>query len=40
MEKICLGLEKELKKELTKEAKEKGLKLNPYIRMILYARGK
>lgn len=40
MKKICLGLDKELKEQLTKEAKQKGLNLNSYIRMILYGRGK
>ena len=33
-------LEKDLKNELQKEAKEKGLSLNSYIRMILIERGK
>jgi len=33
-------VEKELKEQLQKEAKEKGLPLNGYIRMILNARKK
>ncbi len=37
---IHLRIEKEFKKELEKEAKEKKLSLTAYIRMILIERGK
>ena len=37
---IHLKLDDELKLLLQKEAKEKGLSLNAYIRMILYERNK
>jgi hypothetical protein len=40
MIKFCLGLEKELKEQLEKEAKEKHETLSSYIRKILYERGK
>ena len=35
---FCLYLEKELKGKLEKEAKEKGLTLNAYIRLIISQR--
>lgn len=37
---IHFQVEKEIKKQLVNEAKEKGLSLNSYIRMILIERGK
>lgn len=37
---IHIKLEENLKNELKKEAKEKGLSLNSYIRMILIERSK
>lgn len=37
---VNLGLEPELKKQLEEEAKQKGLSLNAYIRMLLIERGK
>lgn len=37
---IHLKIDVELKEQLRKEAKEKGLTLNAYIRMILIERGK
>lgn len=40
METICLRLGKELKEKLTEEAKQKGLSLNAYIRLILNERSK
>ena len=40
MKKICLTLDDKLKEQLKKEAKEKSLSLNAYIRIILYGRGK
>lgn len=40
MIRIGLMLDKELKTQLEKEAKEKGLSLNSYIRMLLIERGK
>lgn len=40
MKRICLGLNDELKDQLEKEAKEKGLSLNGYIRLILLGRKK
>ena len=40
MIRFCLGLDKELKEQLEKEAKENHLKLSAYIRKILYERGK
>lgn len=40
MVKLCLGLEKELKEQLEKEAKNKHQTLSAYIRSILYERGK
>lgn len=40
MEVMSLYLPKELKKQLQKEANDLGLKLVPYIRMILVARNK
>lgn len=40
MKKILIGLDEKLKGELEKEAKEKGLSLSAYIRMILIERNK
>lgn len=40
MEQICLTLNNELKEKLRSEAKEKGLTLNAYIRMLLIERNK
>jgi len=40
MEKILLCVEKELKDELKREAKENHLTLSAYVRKILYERGK
>ncbi len=37
---LHLKIDDELKEQLQKEAKEKGLSLNAYIRMILIERGK
>lgn len=37
---MFLNIDKELKEDLQKEAKEKGLSLTAYIRMILINRGK
>ena len=37
---LHIKLEDDLKKELKKEAEEKGLKLNTYIRMLLLERNK
>lgn len=37
-ESVHISMSKEMKKELINEAKEKGLTLNGYIRMILLAR--
>lgn len=38
MTRICLGLNEDLKDQLEKEAKEKGLNLSSYIRLILISR--
>lgn len=42
MEKVYIHLEiaEDLKEELKKEAKDRGLSLNSYVRMIIYGRGK
>lgn len=40
MIRICLGLEKDLKEQLEKEAKENHLTLSAFIRKILYERSK
>ena len=40
MKAICLKIDEKLKNELQKEAKEKGLTLVSYIRMIIIERGK
>lgn len=40
MKRICLTLDKEVKEQLEKEAKEKGLSLSGYIRFILTERKK
>lgn len=40
MIRFCLGLDKELKEQLEKEAKENHQTLSSYIRKILYERGK
>ncbi len=37
---MFLNIDKDLKEELQKEAKEKGLSLTAYIRMLLIERGK
>jgi len=37
---ICLYLDQELKSTLEKEAKERGLSLNAYIRLLLIERNK
>ena len=37
---LHLIIDGDLKKELSKEAKQKGLSLNAYVRMILIERGK
>lgn len=37
---MFLNIDQELKEQLKKEAKEKGLSLTSYIRMILLERGK
>ena len=37
---MFLNIDKDLKEELKKEAKEKGLSLTAYIRMLLIERGK
>jgi len=37
---IHFQVEKELKKQLEEEARQKGLSLNAYIRMLLIERGK
>lgn len=40
MKEIHIVIDDELKKQLQKEAKSKGLSLNSYIRMLLIERGK
>ena len=40
MDKICLALDKKLKEQLKKEAKEKGVSLSGYIRLLLAERNK
>ncbi len=40
MEKICLALDDNLKKQLQKEANEKQLSLSAYIRLLLIERNK
>lgn len=40
MIRICLGLEKDLKEQLEKEAKENHQTLSAFIRKILYERSK
>lgn len=40
MIRICLGLDKQLKEQLEKEAKENHQPLSAYIRKILYERNK
>lgn len=40
MKKICLSLDDDLKWQLQKEAKDRHLTLNAYIRIILYGRKK
>lgn len=40
MKNVILQINEELKEDLQKEAKSKGLTLSAYIRMILYERGK
>ncbi len=40
MKSICLNIREELKEQLTNEAKEKGLSLSSYIRLILIGRKK
>ena len=37
-ETVHVYIETDLKKQLTKEAEEKGLKLSSYIRMIIFSR--
>ena len=40
MKKICLSIDDDLKNQLEDEAKQKGLSLNSYIRMLLIERVK
>ena len=40
MKQVHISISDELKKELEKEAKSRGLTLNGYIRMVLIERGK
>ena len=40
MKRVCLTLNEDLKKELEKEAKDKGLSFNGYIRLLLIGRNK
>lgn len=40
MKAICIKLDEKLKNDLKKEAKEKGIPMASYIRMILIERGK
>lgn len=40
MTRICLTLNDDLKKQLEQEAKDKGLSLNGYIRLLLIGRDK
>lgn len=40
MKRICLGLDKELKEQIEKEAKENHQTVSAYIRKILYERKK